>query len=70
MAKLLDKIFGTYSSRELKKLYPIADKVMALEDEYKALSDKELRAKTDEFKKRYQEGESLDDLLASNEIIS
>ena len=63
MAKLLDKIFGTYSSRELKKLYPIADKVMALEDEYKALSDKELRAKTDEFKKRYQEGETLDDLL-------
>ena len=63
MAKLLDKIFGTYSSRELKKLYPIADKVMALEEEYKALSDKELRAKTDEFKKRYQEGESLDDLL-------
>ena len=63
MAKLLDKIFGTYSSRELKKLYPIADKVMALEDEYKALSDKELRAKTDEFKKRYQDGESLDDLL-------
>ncbi len=63
MAKLLDKIFGTYSSRELKKLYPIADKVMAMEEEYKALSDKELRAKTDEFKKRYQEGESLDSLL-------
>lgn len=63
MAKLLEKIFGTYSSREVKRIEPIADKVLALEEEYKALSDAELKAKTEEFKKRYQEGESLDDML-------
>ncbi|MGM9613174.1 MAG: preprotein translocase subunit SecA, partial [Butyricicoccus sp.] len=63
MAKFLEKIFGTYSSREVKKIEPIADKVLALEDEYRKLTDAELRAKTDEFKKRYQDGESLDNLL-------
>ena len=63
MAGFLEKIFGTHSSHELKKIYPIADKVMALEDEYRKLSDAELRGKTDEFKKRYQDGESLDSLL-------
>ena len=63
MAGILEKIFGTHSSHELKRIYPIADKVMALEDAYRKLSDAELRAKTDEFKKRYQDGESLDDLL-------
>ncbi len=63
MAKLLEKIFGTYSSREVKKIEPLADKVLALEDEYRALTDEQLREKTDEFKKRYQDGESLDDLL-------
>ncbi|MBS7223948.1 MAG: preprotein translocase subunit SecA [Clostridiaceae bacterium] len=63
MAKFLEKIFGTYSSREVKKIEPIADRVLALEDEYRKLTDAELRAKTDEFKKRYQDGESLDDLL-------
>lgn len=63
MAKFLEKIFGTYSSREVKKIEPIADKVLALEDEYRKLTDAELRAKTEEFKKRYQGGESLDDLL-------
>ena len=63
MARFLEKIFGTYSSRELKKLNPIVDSILALEDEYKALTDAQLRAKTAEFKKRYAEGESLDDLL-------
>ncbi|MGN1030320.1 MAG: preprotein translocase subunit SecA [Butyricicoccaceae bacterium] len=63
MARFLEKIFGTYSSRELKKLDPIVDKILALEDEYKALTDAQLRAKTAEFKKRYADGESLDDLL-------
>ncbi|MDO5141730.1 MAG: preprotein translocase subunit SecA [Eubacteriales bacterium] len=63
MANFLSKLFGTHSSRELKKIYPIADKVDALEEEYKKLTDAALRAKTDEFKERYQNGESLDDLL-------
>ena len=63
MANLLTKIFGTHSSHELKKIYPIADKVDALEEQYKKLTDAELRAKTDEFKARYQNGETLDDLL-------
>ena len=63
MANLFEKIFGTYSSREVKKLEPIADKVLAFDDDYRKLSDAELRAKTDEFKKRYQDGETLDDLL-------
>lgn len=63
MAGLLEKIFGTHSSHELKKIYPIADKVMALEDEYRKLTDEQLRGKTAEFKERYQNGEDLDRLL-------
>ena len=63
MANFFTKIFGTHSSHELKKIYPIADKVEALEEQFKKLSDEELRAKTDEFKKRYQDGETLDQLL-------
>lgn len=63
MANLLEKLFGTYSARELKKIYPIADKVDALEEEYRKLSESELRGKTALFKERYQNGESLDDLL-------
>ena len=59
MAKFLEKIFGTHSSRELKKIEPIADKVMALEDEYRKLTDEQLREKTDEFKKRVANGETL-----------
>ena len=60
---LFDKLFGTYSDRELKRIKPIADKIEALADETAALSDEELKAKTGEFKARYQNGESLDDLL-------
>ncbi len=61
--KIVDKIFGTHSERELKRLLPLADKIDALRPEMQALSDGELRAKTDEFKKRLAEGETLDDLL-------
>ena len=60
---IFDKIFGTYSDRELKRIRPIADKVMALEDDMAKLSDAELKAKTPEFKERLKNGETLDDLL-------
>ena len=60
---LLTKIFGTYSDHELKKIYPIADKIEALEEEYKALTDAQLQAKTAEFKERPQNGETTDDIL-------
>ncbi|MBR0352436.1 MAG: preprotein translocase subunit SecA [Oscillospiraceae bacterium] len=60
---LLDKLFGTYSERELKKIYPIADAIERLDAEYSAKSDAELRAKTDEFKDRLASGETLDDIL-------
>ena len=61
---LLTKIFGTYSDHELKKIYPIADKIEALEEEYKALTDAQLQAKTAEFKERLQNGETTDDILS------
>ena len=60
---LLEKIFGNYSEKEIKKINPIVDKIMAYEDEYAALSDEALKAKTEEFKERYKNGESLDDIL-------
>ena len=60
---LFTKIFGTYSQRELKSIYPIVDKITALEDEYKQLTDAELQAKTPEFKERLANGETLDDIL-------
>ena len=60
---LIQKIFGTYSERELKFIYPIADKIEALEEEYRALTDEQLQAKTPEFKQRLQQGETLDDIL-------
>ena len=60
---LIQKIFGTYSERELKSIYPIADKIEALEEEYRALTDEQLQAKTPEFKQRLQQGETLDDIL-------
>ena len=60
---LFTKIFGTSSQRELKSIYPIADKVDALEEEYKALTDAQLQAKTPEFKERLANGETLDDIL-------
>ena len=60
---LLTKIFGTYSDHELKKIYPIADQIEALEEEYKALTDAQLQAKTAEFKERLHNGETTDDIL-------
>ena len=60
---LIQKIFGTYSQRELKSIYPIADKIEALEGEYRQLTDEQLQAKTPEFKQRLQQGETLDDIL-------
>ena len=60
---LIQKIFGDYSSRELKSITPIADKIEAMADEYKAMSDAQLQAKTQEFKDRLAGGETLDDIL-------
>ena len=60
---LITKIFGTYSDRELKQIYPIVDKIEALEPEYQALTDAQLTAKTAEFKERLAQGETLDDIL-------
>ena len=60
---LFDKVFGTRSQREIKKFSKQVDAILALEDEYKALSDEQLKAKTREFKDRLAKGETLDDLL-------
>ena len=60
---VFEKIFGTRSQREIKKIQPTVDKILALEDEYKALPEEALKAKTAEFKNRLDQGETLDDLL-------
>ena len=60
---LIQKIFGTHSENELKRIYPIVDAVEALEPEIQKLSDDELKGKTREFKKRLADGETLDDIL-------
>lgn len=60
---LLEAIFGTKNDREIKKMRKIVDKINALEPEYEKLSDEELRGKTEEFKKRLAEGQTLDDIL-------
>lgn len=62
MLNILNKVFDP-NKREIKRLEKIADQVEALADETAALSDEQLRAKTDEFKERYQNGETVDDLL-------
>ncbi|MDD2235221.1 MAG: DEAD/DEAH box helicase, partial [Desulfitobacteriaceae bacterium] len=61
--KLLEKIFGNYSDKEVNRLKPIADRIEALESEIEKLSDEELRAKTPWFKQRLKDGETLDDIL-------
>jgi preprotein translocase subunit SecA len=61
--KLFEKIFGSYSDRETKRLEPIVDEIESLEAEIEKLSDEELRQKTPYFKKRLQDGETLDDIL-------
>jgi preprotein translocase subunit SecA len=60
---VFNKLFGTKSDRELKRIIPIADKVDALEDEWRKLTDEELKAKTGEFRERLKSGETLDDIL-------
>jgi len=63
MLGLVEKIFGSYSEREVRRLEPIVDKVLSYEDQMARLTDAELRAKTDEFKNRLKNGETLDDIL-------
>ncbi len=63
MKNLLEKIFGSYSEKEVKRLEPIVDQIEALEQEYQKLSDEELKNKTNEFKQRLQNGETKDDIL-------
>ena len=60
---LMDKIFGTYSERELKRIYPIRDKVLALDEQFSKMSDQKLKAMTPKLKERLSNGESLDDIL-------
>ena len=60
---LLKSIFGDYSSRELKSIYPLVDKIEAMADEYSSMTDAQLQSKTAEFKERLQNGETLDDIL-------
>ncbi|MBR4210487.1 MAG: preprotein translocase subunit SecA [Lachnospiraceae bacterium] len=60
---LLEKIFGTHSERELKRIYPIVDRIEGMRDEMMALSDEALRARTEQFRKRLADGETLDDIL-------
>lgn len=60
---LLNRIFGSYSERQVKKILPIVDKIEALEEDMQRLSDEELRGKTEEFKNRLKNGETLDDIL-------
>ena len=61
--KFTEKLFGTHSERELKRIYPIVDKIEDLRPTMQALTDEELRAKTKEYKDRYNGGESLDSIL-------
>ena len=61
--KIVDKVFGTHSERELKRIMPLVDKIDSLRPEMQSLSDEELRGKTAEYKKRLAAGETLDDLL-------
>ena len=60
---IIDKVFGTHSDRELKRIKPIVDKIESLRPEMQALTDEQLRAKTTEFKERLSKGETLDDIL-------
>lgn len=60
---IFEKVFGTHSEKEVKRIEPLVDKIVALDETMQALSDDELKAKTDEFKKRLADGETLDDLL-------
>ncbi len=63
MKKFLEKIFGSYSEKEVKRIEPMVDKIIAIDEEMKTLSDTQLKAKTDEFKNRLANGETKDDIL-------
>ena len=60
---LIQKIFGTYSDHQIKKIIPIVDKIEALAPRFADMSDSDMRAMTDEFKARLSNGETLDDIL-------
>ncbi|MEG2959271.1 MAG: hypothetical protein RR828_06000, partial [Oscillospiraceae bacterium] len=60
---MIQKLFGTHSQREVKAIGPLADKICAMEEEYKTFSDAQLKAKTPELKDRLNRGETLDDIL-------
>ena len=60
---LLEKIFGNYSEKEIKRITPIVDKIEALSPEFEKLSEEELKHKTTEFKERLSKGETLDQIL-------
>lgn len=60
---IFEAVFGTHSEKEIKRITPLVDKIVALDESMQALSDDDLKSKTDEFKKRFEQGESLDDLL-------
>ena len=60
---IIQKVFGTHSQREIKMILPLVDKVESLRSQMMALSDEELKAKTQEYKDRYAKGETLDSLL-------
>ena len=61
--KLIEKIFGSYSGREIKKIMPLVDKIELIEEDLKKLSDEELRNRTDMLKERLANGQTLDDIL-------
>ncbi|MFA6584038.1 MAG: preprotein translocase subunit SecA, partial [Elusimicrobiaceae bacterium] len=63
LMKIVEAFIGTKSERDLKKIQPIVDSVNALEPSFKALSDEQLKAKTDEFRKRLADGETIDSIL-------
>ena len=60
---IFEKVFGTHSEKEIKRIQPLVDKILALDESMQALNDAELRGKTEEFKQRLSEGATLDDLL-------
>ena len=62
----IKKIFGTHSERELKRVIPMVDKIEALEPTYEKLTDAELKSKTNEFKNRLKNGETLDDYITGS----
>ena len=60
---VINKVFGTHSQRELKRIMPIVDKIEAMRNDMMDMEDEQLKGKTKEFKKRLEEGETLDDIL-------